>query len=127
MIKDGISNVKLICGKADELHQFRNKSFDIVFTDALLMCIGPDKIKKVISEMLRIARRALILVEWYCENHNMDPYGQGIYHFGNWKRNYVSLLKQFISKERIRLTKIPNKLWPVKNWQELGYLIEVII
>ena len=127
MIKDGISNVKLICGKADELHQFRNKSFDIVFTDALLMYIGPDKIKKVISEMFRITRRALIFVEWHCEHQNIDPYGLGIYYFDYWKRSYIDLLKQFISKERIRLTKIPKGIWPVKDWQELGYLIEVII
>jgi len=127
LTKDRISNVKLMYGKADELHQFRNKNFDILFTDALLMFIGPDKIKKVMGEMFRITRRALILVEWHCKSQNKDPYGLGVYYLDCWKRNYIDLLKEFTLKDRIRLTKIPNKLWPEKNWQELGYLIEVIL
>ena len=98
-----------------------------MFTDAVLMYIGPDKIKKVIKEVLRIARRVLILVEWHCENQNKDAYGLGIYHFGCWKRNYVDLLKQFMPKEKVHLTKIPKKLWPSENWQNLGYIIEVIL
>jgi len=125
--EEGISNVKLLVGKADDLHQFQDKSFDIVFTDALLIYIAPDKIEKVIQEMLRITYRVLILVEWHYKNQNKDPQGLGIYHFGYWKRNYVNLLKQVVSIEQIHLTKIPKELWPQKNWQDLGYIIEVIL
>ena len=129
LTKDGILNVKLICGKADELRQFQNQKFDIVLTDALLIFIGPDKIKKVIREMLKITRRALIFVEWHCENpvSDKDPFGLGIYHYGCWKRNYINLFNQFVPKERIHLTKIPKELWPSKDWEELGYIIEVLL
>lgn len=125
--EEGISNVKLLVGKADDLHQFQDKSFDIVFTDALLIYIAPDKIKKVIQEMLRITYRVLILVEWHYKDQNKDSQGLGIYHFGCWKRNYVNLLKQVTSIKQIRLTKIPKELWSQKNWQNLGYIIEVIL
>lgn len=126
LMEDGISNVELICGKADELHQFQDKRFDIVFTDALLVYIGPDKIKKIASEILRIARRAVILVEWHSfESERKDANGLGVYYKGLWKRDYIALLKHFIPKDQIRLTKIPNEMWPAQDWQDIGYFIEV--
>ena len=123
--KEGISNVKLLVGKADEISQFQNKEFDIVFTDATLIYIGPDKIKGVIQKMINLTRKALVLLEWHYQNG--DPQGLGIYHFGHWKRNYKNLLKQFVPENRTQITKIPENLWPVKDWEELGHLIEVLL
>lgn len=127
LANEGLGNVKLVQGKADGLSQFPGKGFDIVFTDALLIFIGPDKINGLITEMFRVARRALVLVEWHCESQDKDPKGSGTYHYGCWKRNYVDLLQQFVPGERIRLTKIPGELWPVRDWQEFGYVIEILI
>jgi len=124
--RSGFKNVKLSEGRADDLSQFSDKSFDIVFTDAVLMYIGPDKIKKVIREMLRIVRKALILVEWH-QDLERDSQGLGIYHFGHWKRNYLNLLKQFIQEDQIRLIKIPEEFRLDENWRKLGYIIEVIL
>lgn len=121
-----ITNVKLLVGKADALYQFSDKSFDIVFTDAILIYIAPNKIKKVLKEIIRISRKALIFLEWH-ENSEKDPHGLGIYHFGHWKRNYVNLLKQFVNENQIHITKIPEELWPGKDWSQLGYVIEVIL
>lgn len=63
LIQKGIDNVELLVGKADEINHFQDKSFDLVFTDAVLMYIGQDKIKKMIRAIFRIAKKALILVE----------------------------------------------------------------
>lgn len=127
LAEESISNVKLLESKADELGQFQDKSFDAVFTDAVLIYIGPDKIKEVIGEMLRITRKALILMEWHSfEPERKDPYGLGIYYLDCWKRDYIALLKQFVSEEQIRVTKIPGDVWPDKNWKEVGAVIEVL-
>lgn len=126
LAQEGISNVKLLEGKADELRQFQDRSFDVVFTDAVLIYVGPDKIKKVIKEMFRITRRALILMEWHSfEPDHKDPKGLGIYHYGNWKRDYIALSKQFISEEQIHITKVTEDIWPDKNWKEVGAIIEL--
>jgi hypothetical protein len=128
LAQEGISNVKLVVGKADELQAIPDKRFDIVFTDAVLIYIGPDKITKVVKELIRIARRALILVEWhYFEAWEKDPRGLGVYHCGNWKRNYVALLRQFVGEEQIHLTKITDDIWPDKNWSKVGAVIEVAL
>jgi hypothetical protein len=65
--KQGIFNVKLEVGRAQELVKFPDKSFDVVFTDAVLIYISPDEIRQVIREMLRIGH-VIILVEWHSFN-----------------------------------------------------------
>ena len=122
--QEGISNIELLIGKADTLYQFSDKSFDLVFCDAILIYIGPDKIKEIMKEIIRVSRKAIILVEWH-EDSKEDHNGLGVYHFGHWKRNYVNLLKQFVGEDQIYTTKIPEELWPGKHWQKLGYLVEV--
>ena len=118
----GVRNIELKEGKADELFQFSDKSFDIVLTDAVLMYLGPDKIERVIKEMIRIAKKALVLVEWHIFSEGKDIYDP---HIGVWKRDYLSLLNKFFPKEKIFLTKITEKLWPDEDWTKFGYLIEV--
>lgn len=121
--QEGISNVKLLVGKADNLRQFQNKSFDVVFSDAVLIYIGPDKIKKVIEEMLRVTRKALIFLEWHCFNSRSNPLGLFV---GHWVRDYKTLFEEFVPKEKINITKLPKELWNDKGWQRWGAIIEVV-
>lgn len=124
--REGISNVKLLVGKADELDQFRDGSFDIVFTTALLIYIGPDKIREVIKGMIRVTRRALVLIELHCfEPNKKDPFGLGIYRYGNWVRDYAAILRPFVSEKQIRVTKVSEDVWSIKPWKELGAVVEV--
>ena len=124
--EEGITNVKLLVKRADDLSSFSDKSFDIVFTDATLIYVGPDKIMKVMKEMLRIARKTIFLLEWhYFESGGADRRGLGVYHSGAWKRDYVALLKQFVEEKRIAVTRITGDIWPEKNWAEVGAIIEV--
>ncbi len=126
--KDGISNVKLIAGKADELTEFPDSAFDVVFTNALLIFVGPDKIKEVIKEMIRITSKALVLMELHCSRTDIkNQTGLGVYRGGNWLRDYIALLKQFVSAERIQVTRIPEGVWPVKPWNQWGAVIEVTL
>jgi len=129
LAQEGISNVKLLEGKADELGRFQDKSFDVVFSDAVLIYIGPDKIMKVIKEMVRMTRRALVLVEWHCfEPKKKDTSRLGVYYRGLWKRDYVTLLKQFVREEQIHITKITEEAWPGEEaWKEVGAIIEVVL
>ena len=125
LTKEGISNVKLLEGKADELERFPDSSFDIVFTNALLIYIGPDKIEETIKNMLRISRSALVLMECYCFEPSKDVNGMGVYYGGIWIRDYAALLKQFVPEEQIRVNRIPEDIWPGEPWASFGAVIEV--
>ncbi|MGB9743307.1 MAG: class I SAM-dependent methyltransferase [Minisyncoccales bacterium] len=121
--KNNIENIRLFVGKADNLDSFKDKSFDIVFSDATLMYIGPDKIKRTIKQIFENCQKAIILIEWHISG-KQDIYDA---HIGVWKKNYLNLLERFISSEKISLTKITKEMWPDKNWQKWGYLTEIIL
>lgn len=59
----GLWGVRLSLGKAHDLSAFGDGSVDLVFTDAVLYLVGPDRIEKALSEMQRVARRGLLLLE----------------------------------------------------------------
>ncbi|MFC1942399.1 class I SAM-dependent methyltransferase [Chloroflexota bacterium] len=125
--REGITNVELQVGKADELGKFQDKSFDILFTNALLIYIGPDKIEEVIKNMIRITRQALILIELQLfESEGRRKDALGLYQHDNWVRDYAALFRQFTPEEQIRVTKLPEGIWPVEPWQDSGAIIEVV-
>jgi len=115
-----IKNVKLETGNILDLKKFADKSFDIVFTDATLIYVGPDNIKKVIREMARICRTTLVLNEWHSILEKSFP------HRFQWVHNYQSLFKEIVPSEEIKLTKISEDVWP-GNWAKYGYIIEIKI
>ena len=120
--KEGISNVRLSVGKADALESFQDNYFDIVFTDAVLMYIARDKIKKVIKELIRITRKALLLMEWHCFESKSNPLG---FYIGQWVRDYVALSKKCYPEGKVRAIKMPEHLWPDKNWQRYGGIVSL--
>jgi len=155
--KEGILNVKLELGKAQDLKKFSDKSFDVVFTDAVLIYISPDEINKVITEILRIGK-VVLFNEWHCFNKwlawfsNINYFvraksksylrsespsintsfslrkkaiSRGLF-VGHWIRDYEALLREFVPKERLHITKIPKDLWNDRNWQRWGAIIEVL-
>ena len=127
LLQKGISNIHLFTCKVDRLKQFEDKTFDIVFTDALLIYIGADKINRVLKEMFRISRKALIFLEQDYRHNPEDLSGSGIYRFGHWERHYLDLLKHFTSEKQIQISKIPYNVWPGGDWSKRGYLIRVIL
>jgi len=123
---EGQKNVNLIVGKADNLSQFPDNSFDIVFTDAVLIYIGPDKIQSVIQEITRVAKKEVILFEWnYPVSGIFNPLSIRNYVFrrGLWAWNYMALLKNSHKVAHISCQKIPPELWSDRYWQQFGSLI----
>ena len=101
-------------GKAENIKAPKN-IFDLVFTDATLVCIGPDLIEKAIFEIFRVARKTVIFMEWYVE-------GKSQYH-DHWTHDYLELIKPYKYK-KVSMTKIPPKVWG-GNWGKYGQIIEV--
>ena len=117
--KKGITNVVLSYGKADNLNSFSDKSVDVVFTDATLIYIGPDKIDAVVKEMMRVARKAIVLIERLSEENYS-------YQLDHWAYNWENLFNKYDEVEKYSLTKITDEIWS-GDWAHNGYLIEVSI
>ena len=103
-------------GDIEDKLPFEDKSFDIVLVDAVLMYVGPEKIKGVMSELDRVAKRGIILIEWDSES----LLGEVKEH--HWARDYKGLLEELGFK--VEKTKIPAEAWPNRsgNWAKLGYV-----
>lgn len=124
---EGLSNVKLSVGRTESLGEFTDKSFDVAFTDAVLIYVNRDQIYGVIKDMVRITRRGLIFVEYHDFAQQLnDKQGLGVYTSGHWVRDYVALLKQFVPVEQIRVTRLGD-LWPGGNWGKFGAIVEATL
>jgi SAM-dependent methyltransferase len=117
----GLANVRLVAGRADDLRQFAGGAFDIVLTNALLMYVGPDRIDRAVAEMLRVARRYLVLVEQHRQDD--ESRGAGRFESGLWRRNYAVLLQRLAPDDRVEIRKVPVELWDDEGWREYGCII----
>lgn len=115
--KEGITNIKLSVGKAENL-KFDSNSFDVVLSAAVLIYVDRFNISLAFSEMNRVARKAILLEEWHSENTTAF----GDKDFGHWKRNYYELAEPY-SFSNIHLSKIPPTIWKDRNWKEWGWHI----
>jgi ubiquinone/menaquinone biosynthesis C-methylase UbiE len=140
--QEDISNVKLEVGKAQKLERYAEESFDVVFTDAVLIYIAPNEVKHVAKEMLRISH-TIILNEWHVFNKPL-AYFLSLYYYsrtlnrsfrprstslglyvGHWARDYKNLFKQIVPREKIRIMKLPKERWNDKGWRRWGAIVEV--
>jgi ubiquinone/menaquinone biosynthesis C-methylase UbiE len=112
--KNNIKNVSLISGGIEALAGFKDKSIDVVFSDAVLIYFGKDKIREVIKEMVRIARKEIVLLELH---HNAESVYKD-----NWIHNYVELFSELGLVAEI--FKLDSGIW-AGNWEESGYIIKV--
>lgn len=114
--EEGMRNVWLCVGQADGLF-FDGDTFDVVFSDAMLIYIGPDKIRGVMERMLDIAKKGLVLVERHRNG------ADSVYRDGLWQRDYVKLLHALSPTARTSVNRIPNGIWP--EWADDGAVVEV--
>lgn len=94
---------------------------DVLFTDAMLLYVGPDKIKRVAREMLRVARSRLVMLKMH------DPAAgfKGRYTRDGWLRNYAELFVPLVGKDAVKLEKLPSGLRTAGRWPYYGTIIEI--
>ncbi|HRZ39622.1 MAG TPA: class I SAM-dependent methyltransferase [Candidatus Omnitrophota bacterium] len=109
----GIENVEFVQKRIESLEDFPSDSFDVIFSRATLIYISPKKIVPVLKEIVRVAKKHVILMEMQGEDLKNDPRGTGIFcPPGNWKRDYVRLLGDLgIEKECIRVEEVSTSVW----------------
>jgi predicted O-methyltransferase YrrM len=124
-----ISNVTLITGGIEDLKAIKDKSYDVVFTDAVLIYVGRDAIEQVVGELIRISRKGLVFVERNISSHeNREKRnGLGVRRLGFWHRDYEALLKCYLPDSNITITKMTEELWDDPGWQDTGAFIRANI
>ena len=92
---------------------FPNKSFDIVFTNALFCMLKEKDIEKALKELKRVAVKQLIFVELLTDKAIGEvPGGRTAL---NWNKHFKGSI----------IRKITEQEWDVDPWKTYGYLIKV--
>lgn len=126
--KNNISNVEFSLGKFKNLTQYKDKSIDILLTDAAFIYLGPEQIKKVLSEMIRIARKAIILYEWQIWDEQVLQAGKySLYCSGHWVYNYNALFLSFPTVKKVEIEKVAAGIWHDYCWDKYGAIIKVTL
>lgn len=101
-------NILLQKSSAEKL-PFPDQSFDVIFTVAVLSCIGPQKIIPVLQEMKRVARRGFVFFEPHRTGEKFQgPKGQ-VECYPNttyWLRDYRSLLQEIFKDTKMAFREI---------------------
>ncbi|MBL0329771.1 MAG: methyltransferase domain-containing protein [Bacteroidetes bacterium] len=98
-------NINIICGSGFDL-PFKDKYFDVVCTNGVLIHISPDDLPKIMSEMYRCSKKYIWGFEYFAENiTEIDYRGNKNY---LWKADYASLfMKQFPDLKLVKREKYP--------------------
>lgn len=105
----------LTVGDTDGLESIETKSIDVVFCDAILIYIGGESIVAVLKNMLRIAKKGIVLVEQMpTTNAQKETHNQ--------LHDYPKLLHSISPHLRVSCAKIDQNIWP-GNWGTHGFII----
>ena len=118
----GAPDIKFYEAKADDLGIFKDDYFDVVFTDAVLLYVADDKILSALSELSRVSKKMIFLLELSSENNS----SKGIHTLDGWIRNYEILIKNNYDRCDIHIDKVDSKVRSAGRWPTQGELIKVI-
>lgn len=96
-------------GEAVDL-PFESQSFDIAIADAALMYVS--NVAEALLEMSRVARRGIIICDWYSEKNEIINH--------HWARDYAGLLTDLGFD--VTTHKITETEWPNKSWATYGHI-----
>jgi cyclopropane fatty-acyl-phospholipid synthase-like methyltransferase len=111
LLEEGIRNVSLKYGRIEDLSEYADRSFDVVFSWAVLIYVQPARILEALKGALRVSAKAVVLIEM--QNESKDQNNKGVYYQpGNWKRDYISLLeKAGADPSRITIEWVDKNIW----------------
>lgn len=112
---DGIENVSLDVASISTLRGCADQSIDLVLTDAALIYVAPDRIDAVVADLVRIARRSVVLFEYH-----RDGGGRVNAH---WAHDWRQLLTRHAPHSAITVSRLPPGTWP-GSWDDHGHLVE---
>jgi ubiquinone/menaquinone biosynthesis C-methylase UbiE len=115
----GLERIQLELGSADDLSAFATASMDVVMADAVLKYIPPANAAHVLSEMLRVARRAIVLSTWHFDAHDGDATR---YDEGTWVYDYRRLMADH-ARIAVDITPYAAGVWQDTRWKRYGSIV----
>jgi SAM-dependent methyltransferase len=111
--KEGMGQIDLRVMRVEDPAGFEPKSFDLVLSWATLIYVRPRDIESVLCFICSVAKKAVLLIEMHGASEGAAA--RGTYcPPGNWKRDYVQLIRRGHSgreSPEIGITNLPEDIW----------------
>lgn len=117
-----LSGIRVSQGGTGDLTTFESGAFDIVVSDAVLIYLSPEQISATLREMLRIARKGLVLGTWHQDLSLGDVAAR--YDEGAWIYDYHQLLDN-MDGIKLDIQLYPEGVWQDARWQRYGVMVVV--
>lgn len=114
-------NVNLTTADATRQLPYRNSSFDVVFTDAVLLYTNPLAARRAVREMVRIASGRVVTLELSKTNGRI-PHRRSR---DGWLHDYRSLFDGLPKVSSVETIRLPPTLRTAGRWPTLGMLTSV--
>ena len=121
--KPNLEDLKFLKANIKKL-PFKSNSVDVVFTSAVLLYLEPDEIETALAELVRVAKKRVVLLEQESKGEEGEMSG-GVVGGTYWVRNYKEILSTMAGVKEIKQHDIKNPRWPVESWEALGVVLEV--
>jgi ubiquinone/menaquinone biosynthesis C-methylase UbiE len=104
---------------ADDMWRFADGSFDAVLCDSVLFYIPPADIRRVLAEIVRVARTGAIISTWHFDAKGGEP---ARYDDSTWIYDYRALMAG-IPDIDIEIAPFPDDAWTDPRWRTYGAII----
>jgi SAM-dependent methyltransferase len=105
---------------------YQDKSIDVVFTSAVLLYLNSSDVQKALLEMMRVARKRVVILEQECSGDDQELSG-GVVGGTYWVRDYQKLLRDLSPTSTISPVNIKNPRWPIESWETMGLVLDVLL
>lgn len=113
-----LPNASLLVGDIRNI-PYKDKSFDVVLSDAVLYQNSPEEIVQIIGEMKRVGKKYLFLIETHSEKRDEDE------RFDEYNvLDYKTILNN-LGLTDVKFIKITDNIWAGYPWSYWGNLIIV--
>ena len=112
------SNINLAVGDITHTLPFPNSSFNVVFTDAVLLYTNPVQVRRALREMTRVGNGIVVTLELT----KRDGRFRASRTTDGWLHDYPALLRELADVQYVETLKLPPTLRSAGRWPTQGIL-----
>jgi SAM-dependent methyltransferase len=121
LARAGVTRARLSVARADDLRHLSDRAVDLTITDATLMYVGPDKIRRAVAELVRVTRRAVICNEWHVAQGVGEQASR--WHDMHWLHDYPQIFRSSPRVAGVAAERLPAGLYGPGDWDRYGTMI----
>ena len=129
--KKGMKNVTLVEGSVLDLSDFPDDCVDVVLCCALLLFVAPAEVEQAVSEMIRVAKRSIVILEQHRVDESQPKEVADLYaprdtgRSAYYLRDYRALFERFLPSDQISEVPVSHSRWVIEQWDKYATVFRI--